>query len=119
MLRSINDLKGYTLGATDGDIGEVTECYFDDDKWTVRYLIVDTGGWLTGRKVLISPIALREVDWNAKRIHAQLTKKGVEDSPDIATDKPVSRQHETSYYDYYNSHTIGVALTCGARRLIQ
>jgi hypothetical protein len=95
------DLRGFTIGATDGDIGKVDEFYFDDASFTVRHLVVDTGGWLTGRKVLISPMALRDVDWDAKRITAALTKAQVEKSPEVDTDRPVSRQHEIAYYSYY------------------
>ena len=102
MLRSMkNDLKGFTVGATDGDIGTVEEVYFDDTSFTVRHLVVDTGGWLSGRKVLISPMALRDIDWGGKRINATLTKAQVEKSPAIHTDRPVSRQHEIEYYGYY------------------
>jgi PRC-barrel domain len=102
MLRSMaNDLRGLTVGATDGDIGTVEEFYFDDTSFTVRHLVVDTGGWLSGRKVLISPMALREVHWGGKRIKAALTKAQVENSPPIDTDKPVSRQHEIEYYGHY------------------
>ena len=102
MLRSMrNDLRGFTVGASDGDIGAVEELYFDDTSFTVRHLVVDTGGWLGGRKVLISPMALRDIDWVGKRINAALTKAQVEKSPAIDTDKPVSRQHEIEYYSYY------------------
>jgi uncharacterized protein YrrD len=102
MLRSINrDLRGFTIGATDGDIGKVEEVYFDDESFTVRHLVVDTGGWLGSRKVLISPMALREIDWSVKRINAVLTRSQVEKSPAINTDMPVSRQHEMEYYSYY------------------
>ena len=101
MLRTMKDLHGFTIGATDGDIGTVKECYFDDVSYTVRYVVVDTGGWLAERKVLLSPIALRAMDWEHKRITAALTKAQVEKSPDIDTEKPVSRQHETAYYGYY------------------
>ena len=55
MLRSMKDLNGFTIGATDGDIGKVAGCYFDDASYTVRYVVVDTGGWLSNRKVLLSP----------------------------------------------------------------
>ena len=101
MLRSMKDVKGFTIGATDGDIGTVKEFYFDDVSFTVRYVVVDTGTWLSERKVLLSPIALRGMDWENKRITAALTKAQVEKSPDIDTDKPVSRQHEVAYYGYY------------------
>ena len=101
MLRSANELKGYTIEATDGDIGEVVQFYFDDEKWTIRYLVADTGGWLMGRRVLISPAALGRVDWNARKLHVNMNKERVENSPGIDTDRPVSRQHETAYYNYY------------------
>jgi uncharacterized protein YrrD len=101
MLRSMKALDGCTIGATDGDIGTVTDCYFDDLSYTVRYVVVDTGGWLAGRKVLLSPIAVRKMDWAGKRLTAALTKAQVEKSPNIDTEKPVSRQHETTYYGYY------------------
>lgn len=101
MLPSMNDLHGFTIGATDGDIGKVAELYFDDVSYTIRHVVVDTGGWLAERKVLISPIALREIDWENGRITAALTKSQVERSPDIDTDQPVSRQHETAFYRYY------------------
>ncbi len=101
MLRSMSDLQGFTIGATDGDIGRVEAFYFDDTSFTVRHLVVDTGGWLPGRKVLISPMALPAIDWDGKRINAELTKSQVEQSPNIDTDQPVSRQQEINYHRYY------------------
>ena len=101
MLRSMNDLRGFTIGATDGDIGQVEAFYFDDVCFAVRHLVVDTGSWLSGRRVLISPRALGDIDWDDRRIHAALTKAQVEKSPDIDTDRPVSRQQEIEYYRYY------------------
>ncbi len=101
MLRSVNHLTGFTIGATDGDIGQVEAFYFDDACFTIRHLVVDTGSWLSGRKVLVSPRALRDIDWDDRRINAALTKARVEKSPDIDTDRPVSRQQEIEYYRYY------------------
>ena len=101
MRRSLNDLIGYTIRANDGDIGTVSEFYFDDNGWTIRYLVVDTGGWLSGRKVLISPIALAKPDWESRTFPVKLTKEQVLNSPSIDTDKPVSRQHETELHGYY------------------
>jgi hypothetical protein len=94
-------LKGFAIQATDGEIGTVEQFYFDDETWAVRYLIVDTGGWLGGRRVLISPISVLHTDWQARRVDVELTKKQVELSPDINTHEPVSRQHEVAYLGYY------------------
>lgn len=101
MLRSTEEMQGYTLRARDGDIGTVADFYFDDERWALRYLVADTGSWLTGRSVLISPLAIAGVDWGAERLDLTLTREQVERSPDIDTDRPVSRQHELEYYNYY------------------
>jgi uncharacterized protein YrrD len=101
MLQTVNNLRKYTLHATDGLIGSVKDCYFDDEHWTVRYLVVHTGAWLMGRDVLISPIAARGVNENEKSIIVDLTKEKVEKSPGIDTAEPISRQQEREYFQYY------------------
>ena len=101
MLVNASDIKGLTIRATDGDIGTVEELYFDDESWAVRYLTVETGGWLGGRRVLISPFAILRTDWDGRFLEVALTKQQVEDSPDIDTHLPVSRQHEAGYLGYY------------------
>jgi len=102
MQRNVKSLIGFTMGATDGEIGKVVEFYFDDETWTIRYLIVKTGSWLTGRKVLISPTALKEPDWNNRTFPVNLTTDQVKHSPDIDTEMPVSRQHELALYEHYS-----------------
>jgi hypothetical protein len=94
-------LKDFAIRATDGDLGTVDDLYFDDETWAIRYLVVDTGGWLGGRQVLISPFSITHTDWEAKRLDVALTKKQVADSPAIDTQQPVSRQHEAAYLGYY------------------
>ena len=101
MLRNTTQLQGFAIRATDGELGTVDELYFDDETWAIRYLTVETGGWLGGRQVLISPISVIRAEWQAKRVDVALTKKQVENSPNIATDEPVSRQHEFAYFGYY------------------
>lgn len=101
MLSQAKTLKGYKLNSRDGEIGKVNDFYFDDRHWTVRYLVADTGSWLTGRQVLLSPYALGAVDPMGKDIVVDLTKKQIEESPSLDSDKPVSRQFEESYYGYY------------------
>jgi len=98
---NINSLIGRKVEATDGNIGEVVEFYFDDKTWTVRYLIVKTGNWLSGRKVLISTVALINGFLEDGSFPVNLTKEQIIKSPDIDTDEPVSRQHEIELYNYY------------------
>ena len=101
MLRNVTHLKGFAIHARDGEIGTLEQFYFDDESWAVRYLVVNTGGWLSGRLVLVSPIALRQAEWQSQRLDVALTKKQIADSPIIDTHKPVSRQHEAIYSGYY------------------
>ena len=101
MLRNLTDLQGYALRATDGNIGTIKDFYFDDDRWTVRYLIVETGSWLASREVLISPFSIGTPDHDERVLPVSITREQVKNSPDINTDKPVSRQHEMDYLGYY------------------
>jgi len=101
MLRNVTHLKGFAIRATDGEIGTLDQFYFDDESWAIRYLLVNTGGWLSGRLVLVSPMAFRQTEWQSKRLDVALTKKQIENSPQIDTHKPVSRQHEALYMGYY------------------
>jgi uncharacterized protein YrrD len=97
----MKDLEGYTIGATDGIIGHVKDFYFDDEAWIVRYLVVETGNWLASKRVLISPSAINEPNWSERTFPAAITQEQVKNSPGIDTDKPISRQHEMGYLDYY------------------
>ncbi|MGD1045338.1 MAG: PRC-barrel domain-containing protein [Bacteroidota bacterium] len=101
MLQNIKQLYGNKLAAFDGDIGHVKDFYFDDENWVVRYLVADTGSWLTGRLVLLTPHAFGKLDRDEKTLHIKLHKKKIQDSPSIESHKPVSRQYETDYYAYY------------------
>jgi len=105
MLNKAKTLRGYKLDSLDGEVGKVKEFYFDDRHWTIRYLVADTGNWLPGRQVLISPYALVAVNSAAENIAINLTKKQIEDSPSLNSDKPVSRQFEMKYHGYYGFPT--------------
>lgn len=101
MLRSTNQLYGNKLGALDGLIGQVKDFYFDDQNWTIRYLVADTGTWLPGRQVLISPHSLEGLEPGGDIVRMNLTKQQIENSPPIESHKPVSQQFEEEYYQYY------------------
>ncbi len=100
MLRNINDLLGFRIAATDGEIGTVKDFYFDDETWTVRYLIVKTALWFS-REVLISPDSIVHYNWEEGMFSVGITREQVRHSPDIDTDKPVSRQQEAELAKYY------------------
>ncbi len=101
MKRNLKSLTGFTIGGIDGEVGKVKEFYFDDETWTIRYLVVETGSWLFGRKILLSPDALLTPDWENQIFPVVLTMEQIKGSPEIDTDKPVSRQHEIELYGYY------------------
>jgi hypothetical protein len=101
MLEKVKDLKGFKLEAIDGHIGTLAEFYFDDRHWTVRYLVADTGSWLSERQVLISPLAVASVNRDERTISVNQTRKQIEDGPAPEAHKPISRQFEDSYHDYY------------------
>ena len=101
MLRNASAIKGYAIAATDGRLGTVSDFLFDDASWLVRWLVVDTGKWLSGRKVLLPPSVLGHIDPNGDEFAVRLTMQQVKDSPDIDTERPVSRQIETNIYDFY------------------
>jgi hypothetical protein len=101
MLGTVKHLEHYAVHASDGFIGHVRDVYFDDHSWVVRYLVVETGSWLPGRRVLISPISVTGVNAQDRVLTLPVTRQQVKDSPDIDTDKPISRQHESSLLGYY------------------
>ncbi|AEC19612.1 hypothetical protein PT7_1072 [Pusillimonas sp. T7-7] len=101
MLRKVSNLAGYSIKATDDELGKIKEVYFDDERWGIRYLVVETGTWLSSRLVLISPYSITGVDDLEESVHVSLTREQVKNSPDIDTHKPVSRQLEGQFSSYY------------------
>ena len=102
MFRNMRDLEHFRLAAEDGEIGQVADIYFDDDCWAARYVVVATGSWLFGKKVLISPNAVEAIRWEKQCIKMKLSMEQIKNSPDIDTDRPISRQQEAEYHLYYN-----------------
>jgi hypothetical protein len=96
MLTNASAVHGYAILASDGRIGTISDFLFDDASWSVRWLIVETGNWLSGRKVLLPPTVLGHPDPERQEFSVRLTKAQVKDSPDIDTKRSVSRQMETN-----------------------
>jgi sporulation protein YlmC with PRC-barrel domain len=101
MLHKANHLKGYKLHSINGEIGKVKEFYFDDHHWAVRYLVADTGGWLSDHQVLISPYAIHAINEPQKNIALYLSNQQIEGCPSLESDQPVSKHYEAAYYGYY------------------
>jgi sporulation protein YlmC with PRC-barrel domain len=101
MLRNASTINGYAIAASDGKLGTVSDFLFDDATWLIRWLVVDTGNWLSGRKVLLPPSVLGHLNPSREEFAVRLTMQQVKDSPDVASDRPVSRQVEARIYDYY------------------
>ena len=100
MLRSTREITGYTLLASDGEIGSCDDFLFDDRDWVVRYMVANTRKWLPGRKILISPASLGEPDWSSQLFTVSLTRKQIQESPALHENEPVSRQYERSFYEF-------------------
>lgn len=101
MLRPLNDIFGFTIHGTDGDLGHCSDVLVDDETWSVRYLVVNTSRWLPGRKIVLAPVFLDEPDWEAKRLPVRLTKQQIEDSPALDEHAPLSRQFEVNYHEHF------------------
>jgi hypothetical protein len=101
MQQDIKKLYGNKLAATDGNIGHVQDFYFDDKSWAIRYLVADTGTWLAGRLVLLSPRAFGRLDHAGKTLNINLSLKQIERCPPIEAHMPVSRRYEVEYHRYY------------------
>ena len=101
MLRTADELRGFTLVSGEERLAKLEDLYFDDRFWTVRYLLVDTGGWLIQRRVLVSPRAVLMVDGLSQTISTDLTKTQIEEGPSPDEHAPVDRQFEIAYNEYY------------------
>ncbi|MBX3620680.1 MAG: PRC-barrel domain-containing protein [Rhizobacter sp.] len=101
MLHSAKELDGLRLVARDGEIGHASGVFFDDQKWTIRHVVARTGGWLSGRDVLISPHSIEPIVPGEAGLKVALTQAQIRDAPAVDTDKPVSLQQQVPYYDYY------------------
>lgn len=101
MLRPLNDYLGFTIHATDGDLGHCSDVLVDDESWTIRYLVVSTTRWLPGRKIVLAPVFLDEPDQERKRFLVRLTRQQIEESPPLDEHAPLSRQYEINYHEHF------------------
>jgi uncharacterized protein YrrD len=101
MLRSVKSTFGSTIHATDRELGRLHDVLFDDRVWRIRYLVVETGGWLSSRKVLLSPSVSGRTVSGKPKLPVNLTMDQVRHSPEVDVAHPVSRQHEIAMSQHY------------------
>lgn len=101
-LRSVNEVDGYYIGATDGDIGHVEEFLVDEEAWAIRYVVVDTRNWWPGKKVLVSPQWILGVSWGDKQIRVDLTRERIKNSPSYEPESHVDRSYERRLFRHYD-----------------
>ncbi len=102
MVKRLRDFENWTVVGSDRqDIGPVKDFYVDDERWVVRYLLTDAGGWLATNPVLVSPVAIDRLDWENSRIHVDLTRDQVGSAPQLSTDSRIDRDYEAAYFGYY------------------
>jgi uncharacterized protein YrrD len=108
MLHTLKELVGFTVLATDGEIGTVRDFLFDDVSWMISYVVVDVGNWFNRQYVVLAISAVEQPDRTKKIFHVRLTKEQVRDSPDTDTEKPVSRQQEIAMEEYFGKLAVWV-----------
>jgi hypothetical protein len=100
-LRSMREVRGYSIDAADGQVGYVDDLIVEDRDWPVRYIAVDTKKWLSGGKVIVSPEWTERIDWQNHSFSLKLSREEVKNSPEYDPSQAVNREYETRVYDYY------------------
>ena len=106
MLLAVSALKGYSIEAQDGALGIIKDLLFDDRRWQIKWLVVQSGSWLGDRKLLLHPSAVDGFDHDRQTLDVSPTKQQVKASPGLSTDQPVSRQHEDDLLVYYGRNPL-------------
>ncbi len=100
-LRSVREVTGYHLRASDGEIGHVADFLIEDGDWSLRYLVIDTNNWWPGKKVLISPRSIEAIDWSLRAVDLDVDRQRVKDSPAYDGSKDIDRAYEYQFHGYY------------------
>ena len=100
-LRSEREVIGYKVKARDGEVGQIKDLIAEIDYWDIRYLVVDTGGLFSTKRVLLLPAWIQSVDWLNRSTRVDLTTEQVEKSPEYDPSAPINKELEEQFYDYY------------------
>ena len=83
MLHRLNQVKGFHIHATDGQIGHVDDFLIDEETWTIRYVIVDTSNFFGGKWVVVSPSVVTRIEWGNLRVDVSLTRAQIKNGPTL------------------------------------
>lgn len=100
-LRSFKKIKNIEVNANAEDCGDISDLYFQDSNWVIRYVVVDTGNWFQSENVLISPLSINRFSWDTNKVSVDLQPDQIKSAPSFNLDKPISRQFEISYFNHY------------------
>ena len=104
-LRSVRNVTGYYIEATDGDLGHVEDFIVDTSEWAIRYMIIDTRNWWPGKKVLVSPEWINRVSWPESRVYVDMSKDAIQRAPEYDPDRPLAREYETRLFGHHGRRT--------------
>jgi uncharacterized protein YrrD len=100
-LRSCDEIIGYHIEASDGEIGHVEDFVVDDGSWRIKYLVVDTRNWLPGRKVLVGVNWITSVDWGNTRVKVDMPREQIKDSPEYTPAETVTDDYIEKLKEHY------------------
>ncbi|HEX8949328.1 MAG TPA: PRC-barrel domain-containing protein [Dissulfurispiraceae bacterium] len=100
-LRGLQSVAGYAVIAKDGEVGAVEEFLFDDREWAIRFIVVRTGDWLPGKKVLLPPSVLEEPDWELPKLHITIERAQLARGPILGAHEPASRMFQIDLYKHF------------------
>jgi hypothetical protein len=115
-LRSASEITGYHIDALDGEVGHVEDLLADEDGWSIRYLVVDTRNWLPGKKVLLLPGLIDDVDWTERKVSVDVGRETIESAPELVPDRPLTRADEERLLSHYGVPLYWTCFEADARR---
>jgi len=93
MVHRSEKVRGFHLHASDGPIGHVDDFLFDEQTWTIRYLVIDTSNWVGGRTVLVSTGIVTRIAPVEREIHVSVSRADVKAGPSLdAADIPLAER---------------------------
>jgi hypothetical protein len=92
------DLTGFTVEALDGDIGKIDEA---TNEVGGSYIVVDTGPWIFGKKVLLPAGVLRDADFDDEKVFVNRTKDQIKNAPEFDENQYRDKGYRTQVGGYY------------------